>query len=129
MFHRWRRTVIKYTSGVRLVFAGGWRRWMSCKFIMTSIITAGPDYICVFFKYFFMSTIYTSFWKCWNKNVTSVNRISKSLASISSNLNNFYSLEVVDRVSGWKFQLSNLAVKGLTLSARGPSLDFRIWRL
>ena len=45
--------------------------------------------------------------------------ICKELTSILSNLNNFHSLEVVDRVSetqlqvGEKFKLNNLAVKGL----------------
>ena len=45
-------------------------------------------------------------------------RFEKKLTSILSNLNNFRSLEVVDRVSettsrGWKFKLNNLAVKEL----------------
>ena len=41
-------------------------------------------------------------WACPFKlrsTVTSINKISKSLTSILSNLNNFHSPEVVDRVS------------------------------
>ena len=51
--------------------------------------------------------------------MTSISTIWKELISILSILHNFYSLEVVDRVSetqlqvGKKFQLNNLAVKGL----------------
>ena len=51
---------------------------------------------------------------------------TKSLVSILSNLNNFHSHEVEDRVnkttlSGWKFQFNNFAVKGL-----GPDLDWTL---
>ena len=52
--------------------------------------------------------------------MTLISKIWKSLTSILSNLKNFYSLEVIDRVSkttssGWKFQINNSAVKGLML--------------
>ena len=51
------------------------------------------------------------------KKVTSINKISKSLTPIVSNLNNFHSLEVVDRVSETQLRvgekLNNLAVIGL----------------
>ena len=39
-------------------------------------------------------------------NVTSINRISKSFTSFLSNLNNFHSLEIVDRVSETQLQIS-----------------------
>ena len=51
--------------------------------------------------------------------MTSINKISKSLNSILSNLSDFHSLEVVNRVSETQLQLGdksckiNLAVKGL----------------
>ena len=51
--------------------------------------------------------------------MTSTSKIFKELTSILSNLNNFHSLEVVDRVSetqlqvGENFKLNNLATKGL----------------
>ena len=40
------------------------------------------------------------------KNVTSIRKISKSLHSILSNLNNFHSLEVEDRGSETQLQVS-----------------------
>ena len=52
-------------------------------------------------------------------NGSSTSNIWKQLTSILSNLNNFHSLEVVDRVSETQLQVSensdNLAVKGLTV--------------
>ena len=52
-------------------------------------------------------------------NVTSSRKIEKELTSILSNLNNFHSLEVVDRINETQIQVgenSNLAVKGLMQS-------------
>ena len=58
--------------------------------------------------------------------MTSTSKIWKELTSILSNLNNFHSLEVVDRVSETQLQvgsnskLNNLAVKGLN-SVKSPA--------
>ena len=53
------------------------------------------------------------------KNVTSISNIWKQMTFILSNLNNFHSLEVMDRVSETQLQLSenlnNLPVKGLIM--------------
>ena len=51
------------------------------------------------FLYIFIDTFNTSFWTCLLQNVPSINRIFESLTLILSNLNNFHSLEVVERVS------------------------------
>ena len=67
-------------------------------------LTAGPDYIQVF--HFVISTLNTSFSRYHRQNVTPINNISKSLTSIVSNLNNFHSLEVVNRVSETQLQVS-----------------------
>ena len=50
------------------------------------------------------------------KNMTLISNIGKKLTFILSNLNNFQSLEVVDRVSETQLQV-------------GENYDFLIWRL
>ena len=50
------------------------------------------------------------------KNMTSISNIGKQLTSILSNLTNFHSLEVVDRVSETQLQV-------------GENYDFLIWWL
>ena len=61
--------------------------------------------------------------------MTSISNIWKQLTSILSNLNNFHSLEVVDRVSETQLQVGensdriiNLAVKGLMASTTSQSM-------
>ena len=61
-------------------------------------LITGPDYIRVF--HFFINTL--NMVKIKKK---SISKISKSLASILSNLNNFHPLEVVNRVSETQLQV------------------------
>ena len=63
-------------------------------------LSAGPDYICVFYpiKYQVLNTITIK--RDINQN------ISKSLTSILRNPNNFHTLEVVARVSETQLQVS-----------------------
>ena len=84
-------------------------------FLWTSFIyslTAGSDYI----RFLIFASVLnrpTSFWTTWDRSII----ISKSLSTtILSNLNNFHSIEVVDRVSDPQLQV-------------GENSNQIIWRL
>ena len=66
-------------------------------------LTAGVAYIRVFIFYWHINYHRLNMLKI--KNMRSISSIGKQLTSILSNLNNFHSLEVVDRVSETQLQV------------------------
>ena len=75
-------------------------------------LTAGAQYILVFIFYWVSCFKHVK----GKNNVTSISKICKELTSILLNLNNFHSLEVVDRVSETQLQV-------------GENSNWIIWRL
>ena len=68
----------------------------------------------------------------WERNVSLDINICKYLVSNQTNMSNFLLLQFMGRGSETKLQVGkkiNDFISALTLSARGPSLDVRFWRL
>ena len=74
------------------------------KVLLMNTLTAGAAYIWVYQHNNMIKMIKYHIWKLL-KIKSAISNIWKQLTSISSNLNNFHSLEVVDRVSETQFQV------------------------